>query len=99
MQEQQQTLPNRFKALRERLGLTQDQMAQVLGCTQGNIGHYELRGQSVPPAVAQRLIFECAIRGTQITYDDIYEPASVLWAKAQVQRHMLRTEIQEGENK
>ena len=99
MQEQQQILPNRFKALRERLGLTQDQMALMLGCTQGNIGHYELSGQSIPPAVAQRLIFECAIRGTRLTYDDIYEPADVLWAKAQVQQGMMRTEVQEGENK
>ncbi|WP_347614357.1 helix-turn-helix transcriptional regulator, partial [Comamonas thiooxydans] len=29
-----------LKSIRERLGLTQQALADGLGCTQGNIGHY-----------------------------------------------------------
>lgn len=70
MQEQQQQ--SRIKAIRQRLGLSQAKMAQVLGMTQGNVGHYENRDQMVPPDVARRLIYEASVLGHRITYEDIY---------------------------
>ena len=60
-----------IKAIRERLGLTQSELAEGIGCTQGNVGHYE-RGQTVPPAVAARVIAFCASNGLLITFDHIY---------------------------
>lgn len=54
------------------MGLTQQAFADMLKCTQGNIGHYESRDQVMPPHVAKTLIFEAAIRGHRVTYEDIY---------------------------
>lgn len=59
--------------IRKQLGLTQSALADALGCTQGNIGHYE-RGQTIPPDVAKKLIAHAAALGHTITFDDIYGP-------------------------
>jgi len=61
-----------IKSIRTRLGITQAALAEGIGCTQGNIGHYENKGQTVPPEVAKRLIVFAAERDLAITYDDIY---------------------------
>ena len=60
-----------LKSIREHLGLTQQAIADGLGCTQGNIGHYE-KGQTIPPTVAKRLIDFAASHGLEITFDHIY---------------------------
>lgn len=62
-----------IKRIRTQLGLTQVALAEGIGCTQGNVGHYENKGQSVPPDVAKRLIAFAATRGLHLTYDDIYK--------------------------
>jgi len=62
---------NTIKAIRERLGVTQAALAEGIGCTQGNVGHYE-RGQTVLPDVAKRLIGFAAERGLEITFDHVY---------------------------
>lgn len=61
-----------IKSIRTRLGLTQTALAVAIGCTQGNVGHYENKGQTVPPDVARRLIAYAATQGVVLTYDDIY---------------------------
>jgi putative transcriptional regulator len=65
---------NRIKTIREQLGLTQAALAEALGCTQGNVFHYE-RGQTVPPDMAKKLIGFAAERGHSLTYEDVYGPA------------------------
>lgn len=60
-----------LKSIRERLGVTQQVLAEGLGCTQGNVGHYE-RGQTLPPDMAAKLIGFAKERGVDITFDDIY---------------------------
>ncbi|WEE79431.1 helix-turn-helix transcriptional regulator [Comamonas testosteroni] len=60
-----------LKLIRERLGVTQQAMADGLGCTQSNIGHYE-KGQNIPPAVARLLIQYAGGLGLVITFDHIY---------------------------
>lgn len=62
---------NNVKAIRQRLELTQEALAKGIGCTQGNVGHYE-RGQSLPPEMARRLIAFAAERGHCVSFDDIY---------------------------
>ena len=64
-----------IKTIRDRLGLTQAALAVGIGCSQGNIGHYETKGQTVPPDVAKRLIAFAATCGHQVRYDDIYGDA------------------------
>lgn len=60
-----------IKSIRDRLGVTQAAMADAIGCTQGNVHHYE-RGQTVPPDAAKRLIAYAARLGHVITFDEIY---------------------------
>lgn len=60
-----------IKVIRDRLGLTQAALAEGIGCTQGNVGHYE-KGQTVPPDAAKRLIAFAAKLGCTVSYEDIY---------------------------
>ena len=86
-------MENGIKRIRLCLGLTQQQFADMLGCTQGNIGHYETRDQMVPPETAKKLIAEAAKRGSVVSYEDIYgevdEP--VVKAKPRVSKEILET--------
>jgi len=68
---------NHIKLIRERLGVTQASLAEAIGCTQGNVGHYETRGQTVPPETAKRLISWAKSLGHVVTYEDIYGPADL----------------------
>ena len=63
-----------FKKIRERLGVTQQAMATGIGCTQGNVGHYE-RGQTVPPDMARKVIRFAATHGLLIGFDHVYGDA------------------------
>ena len=65
-------MENGIKRIRLCMGLTQQQFADMLGCSQGNIGHYETRDQMVPPDMAKKLITEAAKRGSRVSYEDIY---------------------------
>lgn len=67
---------NAIRTIRERLRMTQQALAGELGCTQGNVGHYE-RGQTVPPDVARRLIEASAQRGLCIGFDHVYGAAEI----------------------
>lgn len=65
-----------LRIIRQRLGITQRVVADGIGCTQGNVGHYE-NGQTVPPAMARKLIAFCASRGLPITFEHIYDDAKL----------------------
>lgn len=65
-----------LKLIRERLGVTQQALADGIGCTQGNIGHYE-RGQTLLPEAASKLIEFAAVHGLAITFDHIYGAAEL----------------------
>ena len=86
-------MENGIKRIRLCMGLTQQQFADMLGCSQGNVGHYELRDQMVPPDVAKKLIAEAAKRGSRVSYEDIYgvvdEP--VVKIKPPVRREILES--------
>lgn len=65
-----------LKSIRERLGVTQQALADGIGCTQGNVGHYE-RGQTLPPEMAAKVIAFAAEGGLVIGYDHIYGGATL----------------------
>lgn len=65
-----------LKAIRERLNVSQQALADGIGCTQGNVGHYE-RGQTLPPAMARKLIDYAASLGLRIGFDHIYGRAAL----------------------
>ena len=62
---------NSFKSIRDRLGVTQAEIAAALGVTQGNVSFYE-KGQTVPPGAAAKLIEFAKSKGVEISYDDVY---------------------------
>jgi putative transcriptional regulator len=66
---------NNLKIIRKKLGITQAELAKLIGCTQGNIGHYENKKQTIKPEVAQRIVSVARERGLNITYEDIYVEA------------------------
>lgn len=68
---------NAFRSIRDRLGVTQAQMADALGMTQGNVSLYEAKGQTVMPEVAKRLIDYAATLGVELTFDHIYGDAEL----------------------
>ena len=61
-----------IKSIRTKLGMSQADLGAALGVTQGNVGHYERRGQLVSVPVAARLIKVCKKRGLTVTFDDLY---------------------------
>lgn len=65
-----------IQIIRSRLGVSQSEMAEALGCRQNNVSLYE-RGQAIPPGVAARLIEFAAQRGLRITYDHVYGGSDV----------------------
>lgn len=62
---------NPVKAIRERLGATQAELANGMGCSQSNVSFYE-KGQTVPPPAAKALIAFAASRGLLISFGHIY---------------------------
>lgn len=65
---------NRIKSIRDRLKVTQADLAAGIGRSQGNVAFYE-KGQTVPPEVAKSLIVYARGLGHVVTFDDIYGPA------------------------
>lgn len=60
-----------FKTIREKLGVSQEEMAAALDCSQGNVSLLD-RGQTVMPDTAKKLIAFAATRGLTIGYEDVY---------------------------
>ena len=58
--------------------VTQAMLADGIGCTQGNIGHYENKGQTVPPDVAKELIRFAATKGHAVTFEDIDNACAII---------------------
>lgn len=68
---------NNLKLIRAHLGQTQQVIADGIGCTQANVGHYE-RGQTLPPDMAKKLIEFCAKDfGFVISFDHVYGDAKL----------------------
>lgn len=62
---------NQIKAIRDMLHLTQTALAEGIGCTQGNVGHYE-NGQTIPPERALATIEFAKSRGLELTMGQVY---------------------------
>jgi transcriptional regulator with XRE-family HTH domain len=68
-------------SIRKRLGVSQADLGEALGLSQGNVSHYECDRQPIPPDVARRIIKLAAERGHTVSFDDIYaEPVTETFA-------------------
>jgi putative transcriptional regulator len=67
----------KFESIRRLLGLSQAEVAVVVGKTQSNISMYEKRRQKVPVPVAQRLLAHAASLGVNLTLDEFYSTETV----------------------
>lgn len=61
-----------LKSIRERLGVTQQALADGINCTQGNVGHYERGLHDFPTDRARLLIRFAKTHGLVIGFDHIY---------------------------
>jgi putative transcriptional regulator len=62
---------SRFSDIRALLGMTQQEMAEVLGCVPSNVSFLD-RGQTITPAVANKLVHAAAALGVALTFNEIY---------------------------
>lgn len=60
-----------IRLIRKALRLSQEALADILGCSQSNVSFYE-GGQSFPPEAAKRLIAHAASQGMRISLDQVY---------------------------
>lgn len=63
---------SRIREIRERLKLTQTELAVKLGCTQGNIGFIERGVHPLTPKKAELLVEVAAEKGLRLTFDQVY---------------------------
>lgn len=60
-----------IESIRKRLGVTQKGLADALGCTQSNVGHY-IRGSTIPPDRAMQLVSYARTKGMVLSLDHVY---------------------------
>lgn len=61
--------------------MSQSVIAAAIGVSQSNVSFYE-RGQTIPPAVAEKLIKYAAEAGLPLTYDHVYGAAELATVEA-----------------
>ena len=67
------SMKNNLKSIRERLGVSQAKMAALLGMSQGNISHCEQQIQEVSPDMARKIVSISRDLGVEVSFDDIYD--------------------------
>lgn len=65
-------MKNNLKHIRKQLGLSQAELGELIGVSQGNVSHCELQRQEVSPEMARRVIAAAKEKGVQISFNDIY---------------------------
>lgn len=67
---------SRFHQIRRLLGLSQIEMAEVLGCVQSNVSFLD-RGQTITPDAAAKIIAAAKAMGVALSYDHVYGTAAL----------------------
>jgi len=65
-------MKNNLRAIRNMLKMTQAELAQMIGCSTGNISQIENNGQRIRQELAQRIVVAAKAKGRNITFEDIY---------------------------
>lgn len=67
-------LMNNIRNFRERFGLTQEDLAKVLGCTRGAVCHYETGRRGMDINLCRAFINAFKEYGYELTIDDLFPP-------------------------
>ncbi|MBQ0955956.1 helix-turn-helix transcriptional regulator [Serratia symbiotica] len=65
---------NNIRIVRERAGLTQSELAKLVGRTSGAICHYETGRRRVGIGLCQKFIHAFKKQGIYVTIDDLFPP-------------------------
>ncbi|PHM51502.1 helix-turn-helix transcriptional regulator [Xenorhabdus sp. KK7.4] len=65
---------NKLRLYRERLGLTQSELADLVGCTRGAICHYETGRRGIDLALCRKFVEIFNTNGAIVSLDDIFPP-------------------------
>lgn len=68
---------NNIRNFRERFGLTQEDLAKVLGCTRGAVCHYETGRRGMDINLCRAFINAFKEYGYELTIDDLFPPGCV----------------------
>ncbi|EOZ4994168.1 helix-turn-helix transcriptional regulator [Morganella morganii] len=65
---------NNLSRYRKKLGLTQEDLAKAIGCTKGNISHYENGRRKADLDMCRGLVAFFNRNGVLVTVDDLFPP-------------------------
>ena len=65
---------NNISRYRKKLGITQNDLAKELGCTKGNVSHYENGRRKADLDVCRKLVDFFNKKGVKGTIDDLFPP-------------------------
>lgn len=67
-------MANRLLQIRQKIGISQAELAQELGVTAGNISHIETGKHGLSVDLAKALVVFCSRKNVPISLDDIFSP-------------------------
>jgi len=65
---------NNIRIFRERVGLTQSDLAKMVGCTRGAICHYETGRRGMDIDLCRTFIAAFRKHGIEVSLDDLFPP-------------------------
>lgn len=65
---------NNIRTFRERVGLTQSDLAKMVGCTRGAICHYETGRRGMDIDLCRTFIAAFKKHGMEVSLDDLFPP-------------------------
>lgn len=65
---------NNIRTFRERVGLTQSDLAKMVGCTRGAICHYETGRRGMDIDLCRTFIAAFRKHGIEVSLDDLFPP-------------------------
>lgn len=65
---------NNIRAFRERIGITQSDLAKAVGCTRGAICHYETERRGMDIHLCRIFIAAFKEHGVELSLDDLFPP-------------------------
>lgn len=63
---------NKLKDFRNRIGVTQKNVADLVGVRQGTIARYESGARDFNITMARKIVFALNIMGSNCTFDDVF---------------------------